>query len=562
MSALPGPQEWDFLEPAQRNDALGRLGPYCLLDVLGAGGMGVVFRAEDTHLQRLVALKVLRPSLAASAAARERFLCEARAAAAVEHDHIVSIWQVGEHGGIPFLAMPLLRGESLDRRLDREGRLPVAEVLRIGRETARGLAAAHAQGLVHCDIKPANLWLEEVGVPPSGGLHSPPEGGTPTGRVKILDFGLARAAGDAMDWTCEDAGGGTPCWMAPEQSRGGSMDGRADLFSLGCVLYRMATGQLPFQGTDSMATLIAAAVDQPKLPTEIRPELDPALSDLVMRLLAKDPAQRPPSAEATAQALEAIEGGIRHPQMVAGAAAWHPLPARRHWPSRLVAAAVLLLVPGPVGPALPDSVPESIKLIRQVAGRAVIAPTPWTEKRPRGEETDAVAKVEEQRNAVGCDIRCTQADLEVLESRLEKRKAPVAAASLSAAVDADEEVRDLRSRIAKARGVLDEYRSRGCDPGRPTPRAAARAVADLQARLDQRVKEIEEGVQSPADDREPLRQARLELVARLEALRKVYDGLEADLDKLKHRKAKADHLLPDNPQQPLARIPGTPPKQR
>jgi hypothetical protein len=550
MSALPGPQEWDFLEPAQRSDALGRLGPYCLLDVLGAGGMGVVFRAEDTHLRRPVALKVLRPSLAASAAARERFLCEARAAAAVEHDHIVSIWQVGEHGGIPFLAMPLLRGESLDRRLDCEGRLPVAEVLRIGRETARGLAAAHAQGLVHCDIKPANLWLEEVGVPPSGGLHSPPEGGTPTGRVKVLDFGLARPAGNAVDWTCDD-GGGTPCWMAPEQARGLTVDGRADLFSLGCVLYRMATGELPFQGTDSMATLIAAAVDQPKPPIEIRPELDPALSDLVMRLLAKDPAQRPHSAEATAQVLEAIEGGIRQPQKVAGAVGSHLLPARHPWRSRLVAAAVLLLVPGPVGPALPESVPVSITPVRRVADRAAIAPTSWTEERPRGEETAAIGNVVEQRNAVGCDIRRTQADLEILEGRLAKRKAPASPVALSSAVEADEEMRDLRTRLNKARGVLADYRSRGYDPGRPTPRAAARTVADLQARLDQRVKEIEEDLRSRDDDREPLRQARLRLLARLEALRKVYDGLEADLDKRKGRKAKPETVGQPPPDIPM-----------
>src|SRR5262249_7079741 len=155
------------------------LGPYRVLKVLGAGGMGVVFHAEDPQLQRAVALKVVLPALAASASARERFLREARAAAAIEHDHIVTIHQVGEDRKLSFLQMQSLGGESLEDRLKREPKLPAAEVLRIGREVAEGLAAAHEGGLVHRDIKPANIWLEGN-----------------RGRVKILDFGLARAVAD------------------------------------------------------------------------------------------------------------------------------------------------------------------------------------------------------------------------------------------------------------------------------------------------------------------------------------------------------------------------------
>src|SRR5207302_3265782 len=143
------------------------------------GGMGIVFQAEDPQLQRLVALKVMKPGLAASSSARQRFLREARAAAALEHDHIVPIYQVGEDRGVPFLAMPLLRGETLEERLEREGKPPLAEVVRIGQEIAEGLSAAHERGLMHRDIKPANLWLE--------GERS---------RVKIVDFGLARAVGE------------------------------------------------------------------------------------------------------------------------------------------------------------------------------------------------------------------------------------------------------------------------------------------------------------------------------------------------------------------------------
>src|SRR5262249_47389827 len=143
--------------------------------VLGAGGMGVVFVAEDEALGRLVALKVLRPGLAADAAARQRFFREARLTAALEHDHVVHVNQVGEENGAAYLSMPLLRGESLEDRLLREGALPTAEVLRIGREVAEGLAAAHEHGLIHRDIKPSNVFLEGE-----------------RRRVKLLDFGLAR----------------------------------------------------------------------------------------------------------------------------------------------------------------------------------------------------------------------------------------------------------------------------------------------------------------------------------------------------------------------------------
>jgi len=279
----------DFLAPPQGPDEIGRLGPYRVLAVLGAGGMGVVYRAEDPHLRRMVALKVMLPSLASSATARERFLREARTAAAVEHDNVVAIYQVGEDRGVPFLAMPLLRGESLDERIKREGALPPAEALRIARETATGLEAARKRGLIHRDIKPANLWLEEE-----------------TGRVKILDFGLARAADGDAQLTTPGAILGTPAYMAPEQA-GGVADHRADLFSLGCVLYRMATGEAPFKGTDSISTLMAVVTEEPPPPHQVRPGLPRGLSELVMRMLAKKPEGRPASAQAVVEAIRAIE---------------------------------------------------------------------------------------------------------------------------------------------------------------------------------------------------------------------------------------------------------------
>jgi serine/threonine protein kinase len=207
--------------------------------------MGVVFRAEDPQLQRLVALKAMLPSLAASESARQRFLREARAAAAFHHDHIVPVHQVGEDRGIPFLAMQFLEGEALDERLKREKKLPISEVLRIGREIALGLAAAHKRQMIHRDIKPANIWLEDLG---ERGLS------TPRFRVKILDFGLARAAGEEGQLTQTGAIVGTPAYMAPEQAQSKSVDHRCDLFSLGCVLYRMAAGKQPFSGSDMYST--------------------------------------------------------------------------------------------------------------------------------------------------------------------------------------------------------------------------------------------------------------------------------------------------------------------
>jgi WD40 repeat protein len=306
-----------LLAPPQGADELGRLGAYRILKVLGAGGMGVVFLAEDPQLQRPVALKAMKPALAASASARARFLREARAAASIKHDHIVTIHQVGEDRGAPFLAMEFLEGEPLDERLKREGKLPLAEALRIGREIAEGLAAAHERGLIHRDIKPGNLWLEGK-----------------RGRVKILDFGLARATDDDQHLTQSGAVLGTPAYMAPEQAHGRPVDCRCDLFSLGCVLYRLATGEPPFKGTDKISTLLAVTTENPRPPGLVSPEVPGELSDFIMRLLAKRPDERPGSAAAVAEVLGTIEQGLTVPltRPAAGAGS-RPLPAQAgRWP--------------------------------------------------------------------------------------------------------------------------------------------------------------------------------------------------------------------------------------
>jgi formylglycine-generating enzyme required for sulfatase activity len=287
----------ELLRPPQFPDEIGRLGPYRVLKLLGQGGMGVVFLAEDPGLQRTVALKVLRPEAARLPGARERFLREARAAAMLEDDHIVTLFQVGEDQGVPFLAMQLLKGTSLEdflKKQDGDGPgtpLPLGPILKLGREIARGLAAAHDKGLIHRDIKPGNIWLDA----------------TAGGRVKLLDFGLACVAAGGTRLTQPGTVLGTPAYMAPEQAWSDRIDGRADLFSLGCVLYRLCTGRLPWKGGDAVDTLVAMAREAPTLVQELNPDLPPPLARLVMQLLARRPEERPASARAVVATLEAIE---------------------------------------------------------------------------------------------------------------------------------------------------------------------------------------------------------------------------------------------------------------
>jgi serine/threonine protein kinase len=288
---------YDFLAPPQAPDEMGRVGPYRVLEVLGEGGMGVVFRAEDPQLRRPVAVKVMLPKMAAVHAGHKRFLREARAMAAIKHDHIVSIYQVGEDRGIPYLAMEYLEGETLEDRLRRETKLSVSEVLRLGRQIASGLAAAHERGLIHRDIKPSNLWLEDQGQ--AGSVTHP--------RLKILDFGLASVLEEGSALTRQDMLVGTPEYMAPEQVEGEGLDHRCDLFSLGCVLYRMVTGVWPFKRANWMSTLMAVTSKDPVSPSELEPAIPAALSELIVRLLAKKPGKRPQSARDVADALERIE---------------------------------------------------------------------------------------------------------------------------------------------------------------------------------------------------------------------------------------------------------------
>jgi serine/threonine protein kinase/Leucine-rich repeat (LRR) protein len=331
-----------FLAPPQGPGEIGRLGAYRVLRVLGHGGMGMVLEAEDPQLKRRVALKVMLPGHATDATLKQRFLREAQAAAALEHDHIITIYQVGEDHGVPFLAMPLLKGESLAACLKREGKLPLAEAVRIAHEIANGLAAAHDAGLLHRDIKPANIWLEtrsqESGVRDHATKprdeRSDSRG---SGRVKILDFGLARPVGDDIHLTGTGVIVGTPAYMAPEQARSEKVDHRADLYSLGCVLYQMITGQLPVKGKDTFSMLTALAVDTPVHPREHNPAIPAELCELTMQLLAKNPDARPATARDVQARLKRREGEApaeprsnENTTMIAGAGTAGVLTSRRN----------------------------------------------------------------------------------------------------------------------------------------------------------------------------------------------------------------------------------------
>jgi serine/threonine-protein kinase len=259
----------DYFDPTDDPRMLGRFGGYEIAGIVGSGGMGVVLKGFEAPLDRYVAIKVLAPHLAMSGAARSRFAREARAAAAVLHENVVSIHRVAEANGLPFLVMPYIPGDSLLKRLDERGPLALDETLRIGMQIAAGLAAAHAQGLVHRDIKPGNILLDS-------GVE----------RVTITDFGLARAADDAS-LTRSGVISGTPQFMSPEQARGEPVDARSDLFSLGSVLYAMCTGRPPFRADTPYGVLRRISEADPRPIREIAPAAPEWLAEIIEKLHAK-----------------------------------------------------------------------------------------------------------------------------------------------------------------------------------------------------------------------------------------------------------------------------------
>ena len=316
-----------FLKPPARPNSVGRLAHYDVLEVVGRGGFGIVLKALDERLQRVVAVKVLAPLLATNGAARARFVREARSGAAVRDEHVVNIHAVsGDDEPVPFLVMEFVAGPTLQQKLDKDGPLSAAEVLRIGYQTARGLVAAHAQGLIHRDIKPANILLEN-------GVE----------RVKLTDFGLARAADDA---SISQSGvvAGTPLYMSPEQAKGEALDHRSDLFSIGTVLYALCTGRPPFRAETTLAVLKRVAEDTPRPIREVNPQIPSWLADVVVRLHAKNPDERFQTARELAELLGRYLSELQQHGEVKSAPAPPPETRKRRSWGPIAEGAILLVV--------------------------------------------------------------------------------------------------------------------------------------------------------------------------------------------------------------------------
>ncbi|MCA9212165.1 MAG: serine/threonine protein kinase [Planctomycetales bacterium] len=284
-----------ILEPSSEPQSLGRLGQYEVLENIGSGGMGIVLKAHDRVLNRVHAIKIMAPHLAVHAGARQRFQREARAVAAIRHDNVVTVHSVFETDGIVCLVMEYIDGESLQQRIDTNGRMELHAILRIAIQVASGLAAAHAQGLVHRDIKPANILLER-------GVE----------RVTITDFGLARVV-DSAQHTQTGVIAGTPEYMSPEQAVGESVDHRSDLFSLGALIYTMAAGRPPFQGKSMFDVLKQVCEDRPQALSELQSDIPGWLSGIVDKLMDKNPDERFQSASDVARMLSAHLAHLENP---------------------------------------------------------------------------------------------------------------------------------------------------------------------------------------------------------------------------------------------------------
>lgn len=311
-----------FLDPPIHPEMLGRLDRYDVEGLVGRGGMGVVLRGYDSDLHRSVAIKVMAPEWAASMPARRRFAREAQAAASVAHENVVPIYNVGADAKQPFLVMQYIPGMTLQSWVRTHGPLDSATILRVAGQLAEGLSAAHRRGLVHRDVKPGNVLVGEN-----------------IDRVWITDFGLARAA-DSITLTRTGVIAGTPHYMSPEQARGEPIDQRSDLFSLGCVLYFLATGEPPFDAENTLAVLHRLVTDKPLRLSEHRDDLPPSFVSLVDQLLRRSPTKRPANCQAVIAQL-----AIAQDELNQGKTAKPPLSL----PARIViglSAASLLLATG------------------------------------------------------------------------------------------------------------------------------------------------------------------------------------------------------------------------
>lgn len=384
------------MQEASQAIQTGRLGRYELLGELGRGAMGVVYRARDPIIDRIVALKTIHSGRSGEAAASftERFFQEARSAGRLSHPNIVTIFDAGEAGGQAYIAMEFLEGTGLREMLDEHAPLPVGRAVEIAGQVARGLAYAHEHGVVHRDVKPANIIVLR------------------NRRPKITDFGIARL-GEADVLAGSRAG--SPKYMSPEQIRGeGNLDGRSDLFSLGAVLYEMLTGRQPFNGGDVVSIMRSVLETTPEPPSAFNPRVPPELDAVVLRMLAKRPDERHPSARWLFRELRQLEDLLEKepvapaprteppprpvsfddPTLVMDGA--HPLAEAEAAPARasrktlpLVAAAAAVVIAIAVAFAVLRDKPPPTETAREVAPPApIVAATP-----PPAEEPPAPAPV-------------------------------------------------------------------------------------------------------------------------------------------------------------------------
>lgn len=287
----------DILTPSDDPRMMGRIAGYEIAGVLGRGGMGVVFKGLDPSLNRYVAIKTLAPHLTASGTARKRFIREAQAAAAIINENVIAIHAIAEWQSVPYLVMPLVKGISLQKRIDEHGPLQLRELLRIGMQIASGLAAAHAQGQIHRDVKPANILMAD-------GVD----------RVVLTDFGLARAVDD-IRLTRTDTLVGTPLYMSPEQTKDETLDFRTDLFSLGSVLYEAATGRAAFRALTSYSVIRRISEDNPEPILQLNSDIPPWFDEIVRRLIAKSPSDRFDSAQHVARLLQQCLLHVQQPHL-------------------------------------------------------------------------------------------------------------------------------------------------------------------------------------------------------------------------------------------------------
>ena len=333
-----------------------RIAGYRLEERIGAGGMAVVFRARDERLGRLVALKILAPAVAVDAAFRQRFIRESRAAAAVDDPHIVPVFEAGEAGGVLFIAMRYVPGGDVRTMVDREGPLPPARAAAIISPVACALDAAHAAGLVHRDVKPANMLVD-----------------TRPGRpdhVYLADFGLSKGTVSVAGLTGAGQFLGTVDYVSPEQIEGGAVDGRADQYALGCAAFELLTGGPPFPRAEAMAVMYAQLSEPPPLLTSRRPDLPPAADRVFATALAKAPGDRYASCRGFADALRAAFGLAPY-DSGGGVIAGVVVPAAGHPPTQLA------------GPAAAGAAPQRIPATGAAAG--VASPAPGAAGMPTGE---------------------------------------------------------------------------------------------------------------------------------------------------------------------------------